>query len=63
MASGHGRWAATVVFVLAGFVPRLELIMGHRRRLVSFAATIAAVVVIAVPLTRHTMDRFEEIQE
>lgn len=52
--------AASLVFLAAGFVPRMQRILHRTSRRWSSIATIAAVVLVAVPLAWHTRNQLDE---
>lgn len=54
--------AASIVFLAAGFVPRFRLVLSRRGRRWSLIITLAAVILVAVPITLYTRDRLTELR-
>lgn len=52
--------AAALVFVFAGFVPRLDRLLSRRRRLTSLVVTGIVVFAVAVPLATYTSIQWNE---
>ena len=52
--------AASVVFLVAGFVPHLDRVLTRRGRWVSLVVTVLIVLAVAIPLTDYTVTRWIE---